>query len=174
MDARSLLAGVKGSLQRSRFAGSINCMSTLADANELLERAVAVVKRAKFPFLATVGSDGQPRVRPVSPVRVDPGFVIYVANLRRYGKTEEIAGEPRVELCYLDDSHDQVRITAVAEVLTDPGTLALIWEGNPLLRRYLGTPDNPELIVYRCLPTRVRFMHEWALEYLEIPLACDG
>lgn len=149
-------------------------MTPLDDANELLERAVAVVKRAKFPFLATVGRDGQPRVRPVSPVRVDPGFVIYVANLRRYGKTDEIAGEPRVELCYLDDAHDQVRITAVAEVLTDPGMLAVIWESNPLLRRYLGTPDNPELIIYRCLPTRVRFMHEWALEYLEVPLTCDG
>jgi len=139
-----------------------------------MERAAAVVRRAKFPFLATVGSDGQPRVRPVSPVRVDPGLVIYVANLRRYGKTAEIAAEPRVELCYLDEAHDQVRITAVAEVVTDPEVLAGIWEENPLLRRYLGTPDNPELIIYRCLPTRVRFMHEWALEYVEIPLACGG
>jgi uncharacterized pyridoxamine 5'-phosphate oxidase family protein len=139
-----------------------------------MERAAAVVRRAKFPFLATVGSDGQPRVRPVSPVRVDPGLVIYVANLRRYGKTAEIAAEPRVELCYLDEAHDQVRITAVAEVVTDAEVLAGIWEENPLLRRYLGTPDNPELIIYRCLPTRVRFMHEWALEYVEIPLACGG
>jgi len=139
-----------------------------------MERAAAVVRRAKFPFLATVGSDGQPRVRPVSPVRVDPGLVIFVANLRRYGKTAEIAAEPRVELCYLDEAHDQVRITAVAEVVTDPEVLAGIWEENPLLRRYLGTPDNPELIIYRCLPTRVRFMHEWALEYVEIPLACGG
>ena len=139
-----------------------------------MERAAAVVRRAKFPFLATVGSDGQPRVRPVSPVRVDPGLVIYVANLRRYGKTAEIAAEPRVELCYLDEAHDQVRITAVAEVVTDREVLAGIWEENPLLRRYLGTPDNPELIIYRCLPTRVRFMHEWALEYVEIPLACGG
>jgi uncharacterized pyridoxamine 5'-phosphate oxidase family protein len=144
------------------------------DSTDLMERAAAVVRRAKFPFLATVGSDGQPRVRPVSPVRVDPGLVIYVANLRRYGKTAEIAAEPRVELCYLDEAHDQVRITAVAEVVTDAEVLAGIWEENPLLRRYLGTPDNPELIIYRCLPTRVRFMHEWALEYVEIPLACGG
>jgi len=39
-------------------------------------------------MLATVDSQGQPRVRPVSPVRTD-AFVIYVANLRRYGKTRE-------------------------------------------------------------------------------------
>ncbi|MFN0127405.1 MAG: pyridoxamine 5'-phosphate oxidase family protein [Verrucomicrobiales bacterium] len=147
-------------------------MESTDDPEVLVELASAVVRRAKFPFLATVGTDGQPRVRPVSPVRVEAGFVIFVANLRRYGKTAEIAAEPRVELCYLDEHHDQVRVTAVAEVVQDPEVLASIWSENPLLRKYLGTPDNPELIIYRCRPTRVRFMREWALEYREVPLAC--
>ena len=134
------------------------------------EAARLTIRQAKFPMLATVSADGQPRVRPVSPVRVEE-FTIYVANLRSYGKTAELAANVRCELCYLDDRHDQVRITGVAEVVTDPATLHAIWEGNPLLRKYLGTPDNPELIIYRIRPTRVRFMREWALEYLEIPLA---
>jgi general stress protein 26 len=75
-----------------------------------------------------------------------------------------------VELCYLDDSHDQVRITGVAEVLTDAVLLGEIWNSNPLLRRYLGTPDNPALIIYRIVPNRVRYMKEWALEYCEVAL----
>lgn len=135
--------------------------------DELPALARAVIARAKFPQLATLDGD-QPRVRPVSPVRVD-GFTIYVANLRSYGKTREIAANPKVELCYLDDRHDQVRITGVAEVLTDPVLLREIWETNPLLRRYLGTPENPALIIYRIRPARVRFMREWALEYHEVP-----
>ncbi len=136
---------------------------------EALALAQEVIRRAKFPVLATVDEAGQPRVRPVSPVRVD-GFTIYVANLRRYGKTRELAANPRCELCYLDEHHDQVRITGEAEVLTDTATLHAIWESNPLLRRYLGSPENPELIIYRIRPTRVRFMREWALEYVEIAL----
>jgi hypothetical protein len=40
-----------------------------------------------------------------------------------------------------------------------------------LLRKYLGTPSNPELIIYCIRPSRVRFMREWALDYIEIPLA---
>ena len=119
-------------------------------------------------MLATV-DDGQPRVRPVSPVKVD-GFTIYVANLRAYGKTAEIAANPRVELCYLDENHDQTRITGVAEILTDGAVLAEIWAANPLLRRYLGTPDNPDLIIYRIRPERVRYMKEWALTYYEVPV----
>ncbi|HKI37606.1 MAG TPA: pyridoxamine 5'-phosphate oxidase family protein [Gemmataceae bacterium] len=134
---------------------------------EVVRLALAVVQADRFPHLATLDGD-QPRVRPMSPVWTD-GFVVYVANLRCYGKTVEIAANPHVELCYLDDKHDQVRITGVAEVVSDAATLQEIWDANPLLRQYLGRIDNPELIVYRIRPTRVRFMREWALEYHEVP-----
>jgi uncharacterized pyridoxamine 5'-phosphate oxidase family protein len=135
---------------------------------KVLELALAVIKSDRFPYLATIDAD-QPRVRPVSPVRTD-GFTVYVANLRAYHKTQEIAANPKVELCYLDEHHDQVRITGVAETVTDRPLLQEIWDANPLLRQYLGTIDNPMLIVYCIRPTRVRFMKEWALDYHEVPL----
>lgn len=137
------------------------------DPTALPELAAAVIREAKFPMLATIDGD-QPRLRPVSPVRVD-GFTIYIANLRAYHKTGEIEANPKVELCYLAPDHDQVRITGRAEVLTDAALIAEIWDANPLLRNYLGTPDNPELIIYRVVPERVRFMREWALDYHEVP-----
>lgn len=133
----------------------------------LLEIALAVIRADRFPYLATIDGD-QPRLRPVSPVRTE-GFVIYVANLKSYHKTVEIAANPKVELCYLDGSHDQVRITGVATVENDQSRLQEIWNTNPLLRQYLGTIDNPALIIYRIEPVRVRFMREWALEYHEVP-----
>jgi general stress protein 26 len=135
---------------------------------EVLACAKAVVQADRFPYLATIDGD-QPRVRPVSPVRTD-GFVVYVANLRAYHKTAEIEANPRVELCYLDEHHDQVRITGLAEIMTDRPLLQEIWDSNPLLRQYLGSQDNPALIVYRIRPTRIRFMKEWALDYYEVPL----
>ena len=138
------------------------------EAAELVRRSREVIRNAKFPHLATIDGD-QPRLRPVSPVRVD-GFTIFVANLRSYHKTGEIARNPKVELCYLDERHDQIRITGIAEVLTDRATLEAIWEENPLLRKYLGTIDNPQLVIYRIRPTRVRYMQEWALDYYEVPI----
>lgn len=141
-------------------------------ADELVRLAAAVMVSAKFPQLATMDGD-QPRLRPVSPVRVD-GFTVYVANLKAYHKTKEIEANPNVELCYVDESHDQVRITGRAEILTDRPLLEAIWNGNPLLRKYLGSIDNPLLIVYRIIPNRVRFMKEWALHYFEVPLPEPG
>lgn len=136
------------------------------DPTQLVELALGVIKAARFPMLATIDGE-QPRVRPVSPVRTE-GFTIYVANLRSYHKTVEIAANPHVELCYLDSHHDQVRITGVAEVVTERDLLQSIWDENPLLRQYLGAIDNPQFLLYRIRPVRVRYMKEWALDYHEV------
>jgi len=128
--------------------------------------ALEVIRQDRFPQLATCDGD-QPRVRPVSPVRSE-GFTIYVANLRRYSKTRELAVNPAIELCYLDENHNQVRITGTAEIVSEHPLLQTIWDDNPLLRQYLGSIDNPELIVYRLRPSRVRYMQEWALEYYDV------
>jgi general stress protein 26 len=134
---------------------------------ELEALALAVVQADRFPWLATIDGD-QPRLRPVSPVRTDR-FTVYVANLRAYHKTVEIAVNPKVELGYCSENHDQVRITGLAEVVTDPVILQEVWDANPLLRHYLGRIDNPEFILYRIRPARVRCMREWALNYHEVP-----
>ena len=138
------------------------------DPAQLRTLAQSVMQEAKFPMLASVDGD-QPRLRPVSPVKTD-GFNVYVANLKSYHKTQEIAANPKVELCYMDSKHDQVRITGKASVLEDEPEIQAIWETNPLLRQYLGTPENPLLIIYKIIPEQVRFMREWALEYHDVPV----
>ena len=138
------------------------------EPSEVAELARATIKDAKFPQLATIDGD-QPRVRPVSPLRID-GYTVYVANLRSYTKTAQIEANPRVELCYMDSHHNQVRITGIAETVQDREVLEDLWKENPLLRNYLGSIDNPELIIYKVVPSKVSYMQEWALEYHDVPL----
>ena len=96
------------------------------EPEKVVELALSVLKADRFPYLATIDGD-QPRLRPVSPVKTD-GFIVYVANLRVYHKTVEIEANPRVELCYLDDGHNQVRITGVATVVDDESVLQEIYQ----------------------------------------------
>lgn len=138
------------------------------DPESLQDLAQRVIQSAPFPFLATI-EDDQPRLRPVSPVRT-VGFEVYVGNLRHYNKTREIAENPKVELCYMDEGHNQVRITGMAEVVRDRDLLNDIWQSTPLLHQFLGSVDNPDFILYRIVPQRVRYMQEWALDYYEVPL----
>ena len=139
------------------------------DPSRLVEIAQQTIRQAKYPMLASVDPDGQPRVRPVSPVKVD-GFFVWVASLRSSGKTVELEENPRVELCYLEGGHDHVRITGLAVLVEDDAERRMIWDANPLLRSFLKSIDNPEFMLYRIEPKRVRFMREWALEYHEVPL----
>jgi general stress protein 26 len=136
------------------------------DPAQVKQLALGVVAADRFPMLATIDGE-RPRVRPVSPVKTE-GFIVHVANLRFYHKTGEIAANPNVELCYLDDGHNQVRLSGIAHVEKDRAVLEAIWAENPLMRQYLGSLDNPQLIVYRIEPLQVRYMQEWALEYYEV------
>ncbi len=140
--------------------------------DDLRPLALATMRDAKFPMLASLDG-GQPRVRPVSPVRT-VGFTVYVASLRSSHKTGEIDANDRVELCYLNDGHDQVRITGRALCVTDRVLLQDIWDTNPLLRSFLGSIDNPEFVLYEVRPERVRFMREWALDYHDVPIDEGG
>jgi general stress protein 26 len=136
--------------------------------DDLRELALATMRQAKFPTLASMDGD-QPRVRPVSPVKT-ADFVVHVASFRSSHKTGELEANGKVELCYMSDQHDQVRITGLARLVTDRGVIQEIWDANPLLRSFLGTIDNPEFLLYRVEPTQVRFMREWALDYHDVPV----
>jgi general stress protein 26 len=136
--------------------------------SELRRVALDTMSAAKFPMFASVEHD-QPRLRPVSPVKTEE-FTVFVASMRSSGKTAELERNNKVEVCYLSEGHDQVRITGVAELVTNPKVRQQIWDENPLLRVYLKSIDNPEFILYKVAPQRVRFMREWALEYQEVPL----
>src|SRR5690349_8823797 len=135
---------------------------------DLRKAALDIIQAARFPMLATMDGD-QPRLRPVSPVKTEE-FTVYVASLRSSHKTGEVDQNRKVELCYMTEGHDQVRITGVATRVTDASVIQPIWDSNPLLRAFLGRIDNPEFILYKVTANRVRFMREWALDYQEIPL----
>ena len=137
-------------------------------SEDVRELALNTMKQAKFPMLATLDGD-QPRVRPVSPVRTTE-FTAYIASFRSSHKTGEIEANTKVELCYMSDKHDQVRITGTAETVGERDVIQEIWDTNPLLRSYLVSIDNPEFVLYRVVPTLVRFMREWALDYHDVAL----
>jgi hypothetical protein len=76
-----------------------------------------------------------------------------------------------VELCYVSPAREQVRITGTAEIATDDSIRREVWDAQPLLREWLGDFGNPESILYRIRPNRVRWMREWSTVYEEAPVS---
>jgi len=138
------------------------------DPAQVRKQALAVLRADGVCFLATTDGD-QPRLRPITHVKTE-GFTVYVVNLRSHNKTQEIANNPKVELCYLDKQHRQVRITGVAEVVTDSPLLQEVAGANTLLQACLETIDRSQFVLYRVRPTQVRYMQDWAADYNRVPL----
>jgi general stress protein 26 len=109
----------------------------------------------------------QPRVRPITVLKY-VGFVVYFASRTRFHKVVELERNNRVELCFLAERHDQLRITGLAERVFDAALIQEIWYSTPLLREWLGVIENPEFLLYRVIPSQVRYMREWSLEYVEL------
>jgi general stress protein 26 len=145
-----------------------NAKHQLLHPAQVVGQALAVLRAARVCFLATTDGD-QPRLRPITPVKTD-GFTVYVVNLQSHNKTREIANNPKVELCYLDEHHWQVRITGVAEVVNDSTLLEEVAGAKTLLHAYLQTIDRSQFVVYRVRPTQVRYMEEWSADYQMVPL----
>lgn len=138
------------------------------DPAQVRSLALDVIATDKFPVFATCEGD-QPRVRPVSPLRND-GFVIWVASLHSSQKTAEIEANAKVELCYMTEHHDQVRITGIAHTITNMAVKQARWDESPLLQQFLPDVNNPEFVLYRVEPNHVRYMKEWALAYFDVPI----
>ena len=86
----------------------------------LARKGSMVAYQGRVEFDAEFQSSGASRARAhtgegLDLMRCHGQGTVYLANLRGYHKTAELAANPRVELCYLDDRHDQVRITGTAE-----------------------------------------------------------
>jgi hypothetical protein len=64
-------------------------------------------------------------------------------------------------------SAPDVRCASGRRKADDDQTRPTGWDEFP----FLGTPDNPEFMLYRVVPSRVRFMRESALDYHEVSIA---
>ena len=116
------------------------------DPAKLPELARGVIRAGKFPLLATMDGD-QPRVRPMT-LSWEEEFTTYYVSLRRFHKTVELEHNPKVEVCFLDEHHSQVRISGVAEIVADPGLRERAWKQDPLIPRFLGTIGRVPLFYY--------------------------
>ncbi len=138
------------------------------DPQQVRGLALRAVKECRFPIFCSVEGDA-PRSRPVSPAYVD-GFTVWIGSMLSSGKTEQLRRNDKVELCFMTEEHDQVRIQGRAVETTDSAKRLEIWNRYTLLRKYFRDVDNPEFVLYEVRPERVLFMKEWELAYKEVPL----
>lgn len=131
-----------------------------------------IITNCVYGNLATVGVDGQsPRVRPVCAFLQDD-FTILVPSHTATRKIEEIGKNDRVEICFVDAEHWQVRMTGRALVVDDETVKKRLIETtlSPQLWRgfFPAGEKDAKFVLYRIVPQSFEWMKEWELEYRRV------
>ncbi len=134
-----------------------------------------IITSCVYGNLATVGADGKsPRVRPVCAF-LQEDFSILIPSHRDTRKIEELRKNPRVEICFVDAAHWQVRVAGEVEVVTDEGVKKRLTETTldpKLWRGFFPNGEKDErFVLYRLLPESFEWMKEWEMNYkrVEVP-----
>ena len=101
------------------------------------DEAIAYIREVKFGYLATVGADNAPRVRPVG---IDNVYAddIYFFTFSTTRKVTEIAGNPQVEVVWAKtDQLSQIRVRGKAVPVTDEAMRQRFREDNPMVAKLL-------------------------------------
>ena len=119
------------------------------------DQVVSYIQDVHFGYLATVGTDGRPRVRPVAVHTIlDDGLYFFTFGHTR--KVAELAHNPQVEVVWSKlEEQSQVRIRGTAALETDETIKGQFIAQNPMVTRMLPPEAQHLFRLYRLEPSAV-------------------
>jgi uncharacterized pyridoxamine 5'-phosphate oxidase family protein len=133
-----------------------------------LSRVRAIIENAGWGMLATA-VDGQPRVRPMAFVMLDDGR-LWSSTYRVSGKVAEFEQNDRVEVCFVDASRVQVRITGRVSMGGGLEAKRKLLELNPRVRKHFADERDERFVHVEIVPTSIRWKEPGFNEYRTVPL----
>jgi len=128
---------------------------------------IEFIQQVQFGYLATVGADNAPRVRPIS-IKDVYGDDLYFFTFATTRKVAEIAANPQVEVVWAKEAElSQVRIEGKAEVVEDPAVEQRFRQDNPMIAKILPEGAQHLFRLYKVKPEKV-YVAEGMVPYVEI------
>ena len=141
---------------------------------ETRETIVRIIKSCVYGDLATICPvENSPRVRPVCAFLQDD-LSILIPSHSQTRKIEELRANPKVEICFVDAEHWQVRVAGTAVVVEDASVKKKLMEtmlSPQLWRGFFPDGETDErFVLYRIQPRSFEWMKEWELSYRRVEL----
>jgi uncharacterized pyridoxamine 5'-phosphate oxidase family protein len=131
------------------------------------DEVIQYIQDVHFGYLATVGSDNAPRVRPVGIDNVY-GDELYFFTFSNTRKVAEIKANPQVEVVWSKlEEISQVRISGKAVVVEDEAIQQRFREDNPIVARLLPEGAQHLFRLYSIRPEKVE-MAKGLVPYTEV------
>jgi len=107
-------------------------MSTVAD----------FLFKSQIQYLATVGLDGKPKVRPFQ-FKLEDGGKLYFCTSNQKTVFKELQKHPYVEFCASGANFSWLRLNGKVIFSKDLGLKSRIQDASPVVKSIYKTPDNP-------------------------------
>ena len=99
------------------------------------------LRNSQVQYLATVGIDGKPKVRPFQ-FMLEEGGKLYFCTSNEKNVYREIEKQPYVEFCASGENFSWLRLKGKVVFSQDMAIKSMILDGNPLVKSIYKTPDN--------------------------------
>ena len=108
-----------------------------------MKLVVDFLKKSQTQYLATIGMDGKPKVRPFQ-FKLKDGGKLYFSTTNDKQVYQEIVRHPYVELCACGEHWSWLRLSGRVVFSQDRSIKSrIIEEAIPLIKAVYKTPDNP-------------------------------
>ena len=107
-----------------------------------MKEVIDFLKKSQIQYLATVGLDGKPKVRPFM-FMLEEGGKLYFCTSNEKKVCNEIKNQPWIEFCASGENFSWLRLNGKAVFSNDIAIKDKILEGNPIVKSIYQTPDNP-------------------------------
>jgi uncharacterized pyridoxamine 5'-phosphate oxidase family protein len=105
------------------------------------------LKKSQVQYLATVGINGKPKVRPFQ-FMLEDGGKLYFCTSNEKQVYKEIQKQPCVELCASGENFSWMRLSGKVVFSQDLAIKSKVQEVNPFVKSIYKTPDNPAFEVF--------------------------
>ena len=131
------------------------------------EQAIEFIKEVRFGYLATVGADNAPRVRPLA-IDTIYDHDLYFFTFGTTRKVAEVKSNPQVEVVWAKLKElSQVRVRGRASVVDDEAVQRRFKEDNPIVAKILPSGAEHLFVLYKIKPEKVEAA-EGLVPYKEI------
>ena len=131
------------------------------------EQVIEFIKEAHFGYLATVGTDNKPRVRPIG-IHTIYDNELYFFTFTTTRKVAEMNAKPHVEVVWVKtDKVSQVRIRGEASIVNDEIIHQRFREDEPIVAKILPSGAEHLFCLYKIKPEKVE-VAEGLVPYAEV------
>lgn len=107
-----------------------------------MQTVIDFLKKSQVQYLATIGLDGKPKVRPFQ-FMLEEGGKLYFCTSNEKKVCKEIKKQPWVEFCASGENFSWLRLNGKVVFSQDIVIKSKILDGSPIVKSIYKTPDNP-------------------------------